>query len=121
MNKAVIFILIILLAIPVITAIDAGIININEIYKKEDVNGNMYYSYDDLKGEDVGIRAIYDGALGILPTYNLANDTFRWPLIENMLGFGKVAIKALLDLSVQLIKLLGQALFDGIISLFKEV
>jgi len=118
MNKVVIFMLIILLSMPVITAMEFGIIDINEIYSKEVINESEYIVYNDLKGEEVGIKAIYDGALGILPTYNLATDTFRWSLIENMLGFGKVAIKALLDLTIEIIKLLGQAIFDGIISLF---
>ncbi len=118
MNKGIIFFLIILLLMPVVTAMHTGIINVNEIYRKEVINGKVYYKYDDIKGEDVGIRAIYDGALGILPTYRIETDTFRWSLIENMLGFGIVAIKAMLDIMVELIKLLGQAIFEGILSLF---
>lgn len=118
MSKAIIFFLIILLLMPVVTAMHAGIINVNEIYRKEVIDGKEYYKYDDLKGEDVGIRAIYDGALGIMPTYRIETDTFRWSLIENMLGFGIVAIKALLDIMIELIKLLGQAIFEGILSLF---
>jgi len=115
MNKAIIFLLIILLLMPVITSMEFDIINIKEIYKKEVVNGKEYYVYDDLKGEDIGIRAIYDGALGILPTYNLETDTFRWSMIENMLGFGVVAIKVLLNMSIELVKLLGKAIFEGIV------
>jgi hypothetical protein len=103
---------------PVVTAMYAGIFNVNEIYRKEVINGKEYYKYDDIKGEDVGIRAIYDGVLGILPTYRIETDTFRWPLIENMLGFGIVAIRAMLDIMIELIKLLGQAIFESIISLF---
>ena len=118
MNRAVIFLLIILLIMPVVTAMHFGIIDVNEIYRKEVINGKYYYKYDDLKGEDVGIRAIYDGALGILPTYRIETDTFRWSLIENMLGFGIVAIKALLNIMIDLVKLLGQAILEGILSLF---
>lgn len=118
MNKAITFFLIILLLMPVVTAMYAGIINVNEIYRKEVINGKEYYNYDDIKGEDVGIRAIYDGALGILPTYRIETDTFRWSLIENMLGFGIVAIKAIFNITIELIKLLGQAIFEGILSLF---
>lgn len=114
MNKAVIFILILLLSIPVVTAIDSEIIDINEIYKRE----GEYYVYDDVKGEEVGIKAIYEGALGILPSYTMETETFSWPLIENMLGFGKVAIRALLDLTVDILEIIGQTIIDGIKSLF---
>ena len=116
MNKAVIFILILLLTIPLVTAIDSGVIDVNEIYKRD--GEGEYYVYDDLKGEEVGVKAIFEGALGILPSYTIETETFSWPLIENMFGFGKVAIKALLDLTIDLVKLLGSAIIDLIKSLF---
>lgn len=114
MNRSVIFVLIILLLVPLVTAIDSEVIDVYEIYKRD---GGGYYFYDDRKGEEVGIKAIYEGVLGILPSYTIETDTFSWPLIENMLGFGKVAVKAILDLTVDLIKLLGSAIIDGIKSL----
>ena len=114
MNRSVIFVLILLLLVPLVTAIDAEVIDVDEIYKRD---SGGYYVYDDRKGEEVGVKAIYEGALGILPSYAIETDTFSWPLIENMLGFGKVAIKAILDLTVDLIKLLGSAIIDGIKSL----
>lgn len=115
MAKTIILILILLMAMPVILAINEGYININDTYKQEDINGYMYYVYDDIKGDEIGIKAIYEGALGIIPKYNMKTETFRWSFVENILGFGKVVVMSLLRLTIDILKLIGKAVYEGVI------
>lgn len=115
MSKTVLFILILLMALPVISAIEEGNLDINETYKKEVINGRSYYVYDDIKGDEVGIKAIYEGALGILPQYIVETDTFKWNVLGNALAFGKVIVKSLISLTIDILKIIGKAMYDGIL------
>ncbi len=118
MNKTLLFILILLMALPLITAMDEGIIDVNDTFEYQFINGRWYYVYNDRKGDEIGVKAIYQGILGILPQYIMETETFKWPIIENILGFGKVILKTIFSLTIDIIKLIGQALIDGVLSLF---